>query len=243
MKKSLFAIALLLLLSPSAVRAESDSNGTTASSDAAVAGLIQNAEDKAFSADAEKQRKRELAKLKKKQELELRKARWKNLTPDKKKSAEMKRKIAALDMDGGFDESDLPKETREQIQKLTPEDKEESKREAIKQWTKYSADQKYFIKKNAKEKWNDLTQEEKEQFKAILEYDKDTGIVTTDKVVSRPREFRPSIANGYQGQSGGTAFVRRPVGSVSHDAGDVAVNSAGGGYSYSIFGPGGIRKK
>ncbi len=243
MKKTiqvLGVLVLLLMISGGAYAKEDEQSGV-AVRDAFIAAQ----EKEASTGETAKEKRRLMEKYKKQLAAQKNKERWTNLTPDKKSKEAMKKKVAALGSSDPFDETNLPKSAREHIQKLTPEDKEKNKIEAIKEWNTLSSDQKHYMKKNAKEKWNTLTTEEKEQFKAIITYDKavngtDAGIVTKPAKPIYKTKGGTVMPENYFGDSGPvgkskTYYVQRDR-SLDVDPYDTAQTSV---YSYSKFGPGG----
>lgn len=246
MKKTVFAFALMALLAsasfgPSARAAE---DGSAFSTQTKIETIVTKQEDEFLTGKGEKERKREMARLKKQYELEKRKERWANINPDSKKKQEIKRKaIDAANSGGEFDASKLSKPVREHIQKLTPEDVSQNKKEVLRTWTQLSPDQKAYIKKSGKEKWKTLTKEEQEQYKAILAYEK-TANGTYDESSSgkKPSDYgvqvigRTVMPDDYLGDFGHTAKSKRYK--VQADR-SLDTGSTSNGYSYSMFGPGG----
>lgn len=234
MKKAVFAITLSLLLAGASVISSASANedDSAFSTQTKVDNIIAQKEAEHLTGKGEKERKRELARLKKQYELEKRKERWTNINGDTKKKDEIRRKaIDAANSGGQFDDSKLSKPVREYIQKQTPDDAAQNKKEVLRTWTQLSPDQKAYIKKSGKEKWKTLTKEEQEQFKAIMAYEKTVNGTTQDTDTSPKKPLYAGrkflSGNAHNGQTGQ----------------GLTSGGSGNGYSYSMFGPGGARRE
>ncbi|NBX65805.1 MAG: hypothetical protein EBQ96_02300 [Proteobacteria bacterium] len=249
MKTTIFALALSVLLASASfgISAAQAEENTTFSNRTVVENIITQQEDEHLTGKSEKERKREMARLKKQYELEKRKERWSNINPNTKKKDEIKKKaIEAANSGGEFDVTKLSKPVREHIQKLTPEDKANDKREVLKTWTQLSPDQKAYIKKSGKEKWKTLTKEEQEQYKAILAYEKTANGTAFDAPPSTTEKpnygvkivGKAPMPNNYFGDLGPQGRSKKYK--VQADK-SLSQETFGSGYSYSMFGPGGAR--